>query len=57
MLLTDEDGCHLLHIHSELRQLLAYKELNKAALQQCLTALETHSDVITTAYRRYVTVR
>ena len=30
-------------------------ELSKAALNQCLTVLETVSDIIETAQRRYVT--
>ena len=56
LLLADEDGCHFLHIHTELRKLLIYSQLSKAALQHCLTVLETHSDVIATAQQRYATI-
>jgi len=55
--LTEEDGCHFLHIHTELRKLLMYLPLSKAALRQCLNALETRSDVIEAAHQRYITVR
>jgi len=54
---TDEDGCHFRHIEGQLRQLLVYSELNKAALQQCLDVLETNSDIITTAQQRYITLQ
>ena len=56
-LLTDDDGCHFLHIHNELRKLLIYSQLSKAALSRCLTVLETQSDIIETANWRYITVR
>jgi len=54
--MTDEDGCHLLHIHGELRKLLIYRGLSKAVVQQCLSELDTQSDVIETAHQRYITV-
>ena len=56
MSLTEEDGCHFVHIHSELRRLHMYLALSKAALHQCLIALESRSDVIETAHQRYISV-
>jgi len=55
--MTDEDGCHFQHIHAELRKLLIYSQLTKAALQQCINVLETRSDIIETGRRRYITVQ
>lgn len=51
-----EDGCHFLHIHDELQKRPIYCRLNKAALHQCITELETRSDIIETARWRYITI-
>lgn len=52
-----EDGCHFLHIHDELRKRPIYCRLSKAALHQCITELETRSDIIETARWRYITIQ
>lgn len=53
---TDDNGCHFLHVYDELRKLLIYLKLSKAALHQCITVLETSSDIIETDRQRYITV-